>query len=230
MAKRPVFIVSQSGPKFVNVKLVDFQWVPGMAKSQKQRCVESLHSALHELGVKQVIEISSKSLSSLGCSLSAFKLGFKHPKSKKFICVESAFQGSKVFEDGGPFPEFYDMYAAKVKKVIKERRFGKLTGFDFYGQKWPLRPYTLFYDWLYLNSMNRKPRLTGQICEYTCFTDIEFNPKKSINCQAYAAALFVSLFRRGVLDEVLSNRRVFAETMQKQPEWIVESGYIKEHK
>ena len=229
MAKRPVFVVAQSGPKFVNVKMVNFKWVPGMAKSQKQKCVESLHSALQDLGERGVIEVSSKSLSVLGRNLSAFKLGFKHPRSQKSICVESAFQGSKVFEGGGPFPELYAMHAAKAKKIIKERSSGKLIGFNFYGQQWPLRPYTLFYDWLYINSMNRNSRLTGEICEYTCFTDIEFNPKKSINCQACAAALFVSLCQRGVLDSVISNRRTFAEIMQKQPEWIIESGYIKEH-
>ena len=45
--------------------------------------------------------------------------------------------------------------------------------------------------------------LTKQIIEYDAFTDIEFNPSKSINCQAQAAAIFVSLYRKGILEEAL---------------------------
>ena len=36
---------------------------------------------------------------------------------------------------------------------------------------------------------------------YDAFTDIEFNPEKSVNCQAKAAALYVALFRQGVLEQ-----------------------------
>ena len=31
---------------------------------------------------------------------------------------------------------------------------------------------------------------------YEAFTDIEFNPKKSFNCQAYSVALYKSLLKR----------------------------------
>lgn len=37
------------------------------------------------------------------------------------------------------------------------------------------------------------------LLEYDGFTDIEFNPQKSLNCQAKAAALYVSLCRNGLL-------------------------------
>lgn len=41
--------------------------------------------------------------------------------------------------------------------------------------------------------------------KYDGFTDIEFNPEKSINCQARAAALFVSLSRRGLLELAMTS-------------------------
>jgi len=71
------------------------------------------------------------------------------------------------------------------------------------GKEWPLQPQTLFYDWLYLNALNQNQDLASKICEYDGFTDIEFNPKKSINCQAYSAALYTSLVKEGKLVEAL---------------------------
>lgn len=46
---------------------------------------------------------------------------------------------------------------------------------------------------------------------YNVFTDIEFNHKKSINCQARSAAIFVSLKRKGVLEEVINNPELFSK-------------------
>lgn len=43
------------------------------------------------------------------------------------------------------------------------------------------------------------------------FTDIEFNPKKSLNCQARSAAIFVSLERSGLLQQALSSPAHFKE-------------------
>ena len=45
------------------------------------------------------------------------------------------------------------------------------------------------------------PALTETVLSYNAFTDIEFNPQKSLNCQAAAAARFVSLHRLGLLKE-----------------------------
>lgn len=45
---------------------------------------------------------------------------------------------------------------------------------------------------------------------YRAFSDIAFNPERSINCQAYAAALYVSLCERGLLtDELLKDQSTY---------------------
>ena len=41
-----------------------------------------------------------------------------------------------------------------------------------------------------------------QLIQYEAFTDIEFNPQKSINCQAYSVAMFVALSKRNLLDKI----------------------------
>ena len=65
----------------------------------------------------------------------------------------------------------------------------------------PLIPRTAFYDWLYINALMENADLAEQVMEYDAFTDIEFNPNKSINCQARAAALFVAMKKLGRLEE-----------------------------
>ncbi|WP_438829865.1 DarT1-associated NADAR antitoxin family protein, partial [Staphylococcus ureilyticus] len=44
-----------------------------------------------------------------------------------------------------------------------------------------------------------------EILEYEAFTDIEFNPKRSFNCQAEACAIYVSLVKRKKLQEALKS-------------------------
>ena len=232
MAKRPAFFVTDNcapTTPFVKVAMVDFQWFPGMSKSQKQKSIDSLHSAIQEQNSVQVLEISSKSKDELGVKLSAFNLGFFTPKDRLFVSVESAFQGSKVFETIGPFPELYRQNAREAKKFFKETNYGPLVRFDFYGQSWPLNPMTLFYDWLYLNSLKKNPVLADQTREYDCFTDIEFNPKKSVNCQAYSAALFASLSRRGIIDDVLESRDAYMHIMKNTHNWIETTEYGPRH-
>lgn len=41
--------------------------------------------------------------------------------------------------------------------------------------------------------------------EYNAFTDIEYNPKKSINYQAIAAARYVGMRLARIADEALDN-------------------------
>ena len=65
----------------------------------------------------------------------------------------------------------------------------------------PLIPKTAFYNWLYINALLENPELAQKVLEYDAFTDIEFNPGKSLNCQAEAAALFVALNRQGLIDQ-----------------------------
>lgn len=46
---------------------------------------------------------------------------------------------------------------------------------------------------------------------YYLQTDIAFNPEKSINCQARAAAVYVSLREQGLLKKALENKETFLD-------------------
>ncbi len=210
MAQRPIFQPTANGAAFVKTTLVSFEWFPGMAVSQKQKSVDSLHAAAMKLpGIDNVLEVSSKSRETLGVALSAFNLTFTTLKHSRTFSVECAYQGSKIFENGGPYIDLFEMTSREAKKDERIRNSGRLRGFSFFGQKWDLEPQTAFYDWLYINALKKKEGVAERLTPYSAFTDIEFNPEHSINCQAYSVALFVSLRERNVLDEATSSKDAF---------------------
>jgi hypothetical protein len=214
MAERPLFIPASEGHALVRTKHVEFQWFPGMAASQKQKSVDSLHAAACKLpGISKVLEVSSKSREELGVALSAFNLTFTTVKHNRTLSVECAYQGSKVFERGGPFVDIFGMTSREAKKDERLHSFGRLTGFRFFGTDWGLEPQTAFYDWLYINALKKQHRVTEQLLEYSAFTDIEFNPERSINCQAYSVALYISLHKRCLLEEATSSKEAFLRTV-----------------
>ena len=51
---------------------------------------------------------------------------------------------------------------------------------------------------------------------YDAFTDIEFNPKKSYNCQAYSAALFKAANHRGFNLEEIKDPKKFRKMFPKE--------------
>lgn len=209
MATRPVFIPEVNGSVGVNEALMEFEWFPGMAVVQKQKSIKSLHRAATGIGISPLLEISSKSKNDLGINLSAFNLQIITKKNKKVFTVETAFQSSKIFEQGGPFTDLLAGTSIEAKKDIRLKDSGNLKGFEFFGSSFPLKPRTFFYDWLYINALNQNKRYCEEILSYAGFTDIEFNPKKSINCQAYSAALYVSLQRSGKLMSALKTPKSF---------------------
>ena len=69
-------------------------------------------------------------------------------------------------------------------------------------------------DWLYINALHKHQELAEQVLTYRAFSDIAFNPDRSINCQAYAAALYVSLHDRGLLTpDVLKDKETYLDAI-----------------
>ena len=146
MAKRPVFLPLGKNEHLVREISFDFFWNPGFAPVQKKKNVIALHEAAEKKGLSPLLEISSKSEEILGQRLSAFSLEVETEIGK--ISLEAAFQGSKVFEEGGPFTDIYKKSSREAKKDPRIRNSGKLIGFNYFGVEWPIIPKTAFYDWL----------------------------------------------------------------------------------
>lgn len=208
MAVRPVFVVLPNNSYCVR-KNIEFTFFNGFSDAQKKRCVNSLHqSYLKTNPDKKILEISSKSREELGVKLSAFYLTTRDKNGKEFS-VESAFQAGKIFENGGPYLDLLEVSSRIAKRDERLKNSGRIIGFTFDGQSFETEPKTLFYHWLYIHALYAHQELAVPLLQYDAFTDIEFNPQKSINCQAEAAAIYVSLSRQGVLEDALQDKEHF---------------------
>lgn len=204
MAKRPIFIPAPETPRLVSEMLVEFSWNPGLAPVQKKKNIIALHQAAAEKGFTPILECSTKSKEILGQRLSAFNLKVD-TNVHGVITLECAFQGSKVFESGGPYIDLYHVDSKEAKMDSRLRSSGNLIGFRFEGQEFPTIPQTAFYDWLFIKSLFPHREYLKRLEKYAAFSDIEFNPERSINCQARSTALFLSLQTKGILGDCVES-------------------------
>ncbi|HIE44995.1 MAG TPA: hypothetical protein EYG80_00095 [Flavobacteriaceae bacterium] len=210
MAKRPIFIPNIQGNQLYNECEVEFKWNPGFAKIQKQKNIQALHEEAKKYNLYPILEVSSKSEELLGQRLSAFSL---KTKTKEYgeISIECAFQGSKVFENNIQYNDIYSKTSLEAKKDTRIRNSGKLIGFNYMGDEWELEPKSAFYDWLYIQALYPHKDYLKKLFKYEGFTDIEFNPNKSINCQARTCAIIVSLLKKDLYNEAMSSKERFIE-------------------
>lgn len=212
MASRPIFLALAQPDHLVSEILFSFPWSPGFSASQKKKNVIALHDAARSNGLFPVLEVSTKSEDLLGQRLSAFNLKIKTVQGE--MTIESAFQGSKVFSGGGPYTDIYSFDSRSAKKDDRLKNSGQLIGFNFFGQRWPLEPKTAFYDWLYLTALRPHKEFLRRLYIYQGFSDIEFNPERSINCQARTCALLVSLLKMDALDDALTSQQRFISVIR----------------
>ena len=212
MAVRPVFVAQTSKP-FVKTELTEFVYYSGFALSQSRKSIESLHD--HFVSNNRefdglLLEISTKSNFPLGVRLSAFHLMYSFMDGRQYS-GEKVFQSGKCFSNGQRYPEILDLSASEAKKYPALRTSGDVVSFQLEGTEYPTEPKTFFYHWLYVNALFQNQDLANEVVKYRAFTDIAFNPAKSINCQARSAALFVALHESGLLHEAISSPERFTE-------------------
>ena len=214
MANRTVYH-SLNVPPFYEKCDNQFEFHTGFSISQKQKNIRSLHeSYLQKHSDRRILEISSKSEEKLGVLLSAFNIQFS--RNNNTYTVETAFQGSKVFENGVQYVDIYNRTSLEAKKDTRLKENGKIVRFQFEGEIFPNEPQTFFYNWLYISALRDNKDLAFEVMRYDSFSDIEFNEKKSINCQAIAAAIYVGLGRSLMLDKALSSKDNFLSIVYGQ--------------
>lgn len=183
MAIRPAYFISNGN---VIKNEYEFQWFAGFSLAQKQRSIVALHNAVKSANKEaDPLEISTKGLIDLGVKLSAFNLKLNG------YTLENIFQSSKVFSNGGPYRDLLDVSPKEAKRDDRLHNSEALIGFNYAGIDFPLEPKTVFYDYIYITAVKQTllPEEIEKIKEYTHFTDIEFNPQRSINTQAKSVAI-----------------------------------------
>ena len=168
-----------------------------------------------------ILEVSTKAEEALGRQLSAFELQKKLPDDDYRVCLEAAFQSSKVFLDGDQRTQLSELYRNRdgrdVKRIMRPWQSIPLSHFKFGDEEWPLEPKSAFYDWLYIRALcehELSDQIQQNIVQYDGFTDIEFNPRNSFNCQARSCALFVAISRRSALHKT-ETRDAFLKLLEE---------------
>lgn len=213
MAKRLCFISTSEEKMNYKEDEIEFEYFNGFALPQKQNSIKSMHEAINKkYPYINILEISTKSSNSLGIQLSAFNLKYYNELDSKHYNIENVFQSSKVFENGGPYRDLLNVHPRDAKRDARLKESGNLLGFNYNNEDWGLVPKTAFYDWIYINALSQNEQLTKLIMAYDIFTDIEFNHTKSFNCQARSAAIYVSLRKKGNLDDILKDKEAFLDS------------------
>ena len=207
MAIRPVFEVLEDEKLFARCN-VEFKWTDGRTTGKVRKNIQALHEnylAAHP--DKKVLEVSTKSEDELGVKLSAFNLMIREG-----VSFESAYQGSKVFKNGGPYTNIIGKPSVYAKSDGRLKNSGPLISYNFEGKDYPNDPPTFFYNHFYIATLAANEDLAEELLarKFDAFTDIAFNPDKGkVNCQAEAAAIFVSLSRQNLLDDALADEKNF---------------------
>lgn len=197
MANRPIFI-PKTNSIGVQTKNIDFTWHAGMATSQKQKSIRSLHeSAIREGHIERILEISTKSEIELGKKTSAFSL-FIETKNGVFP-LESVYHASKIFPVVGAQKDWMKLSARQAKKESQkfQELYGKPIGFCIDDIEYFEKSYKLGFTYMYFQALKLQEKI-NELCFFDAFTDINFVPRKGGNCQAHAAALFVSMRQNGL--------------------------------
>lgn len=191
MTKRPAWTIKNNK---VYSESFEFEWNGGFAIVQKRKNIESLHRSITKKYNENILEVSSKSTNELGVKISAFNLKLEGN------VLENIFQSSKVYENGGPFPDLLYVTPKEAKKDEGHWKSGKLVGFQYKNRLWEIEPKSLFYDFIFLRAILQSGIVYNEILGFDWFTDIEFNPNKSFNCQARSVAVFKLILDNQLLD------------------------------
>ncbi|ERL55901.1 hypothetical protein M917_1145 [Psychrobacter aquaticus CMS 56] len=226
---RPVFMPRVASDNLVKTDMVRFERHVGFASRQKKKSINDMHQVIRKkYGFSHVLELSSKSGNKLSFPLSPLSLKLTNDDGSQYS-VENAFQSSMIFEDGGPYTDLLSVPPRQTRKDERLITSGELIGYNYFGMEWSVEPLTTFYDWLYVNALKQNTQLHEEVMQYQAFTDLEFNPKKSIHCAAYALAMFVALNKRELLDSVEDPMvffNLYHEFKVSNTENLLEAGWV----
>lgn len=205
---RPIFLPCSRYPYYEvwNAQMVNF--VPSTSMERAQRNIKEVFRVFDKrFPNKKLLEISLASLQlPLGKDLCPQYLKKNIPSKGGLFPVESLFQASKVFVEGGPYEDLYDYDALEIKDDPRLLHSGILTSYRFENQEYPLHPKTAFFDYMYMQALlePQNAEICNQLLEYDAFCDILFQEKRDFVCPARSAVVFVSLMRLGILQKMHS--------------------------
>ena len=188
MARRMVFFVKDGK---VERKKIKFKGIPGKSEDVLNNNVKRLHSKL----TQRALEVSRYSQDPLGIKMDRRAL-YIQPNYAGGIYLESFYQGSKIFENGGPHRHWVFLSPIDVLDDKRLENSGQIVRY------WSLFEHEYWYesehyfDYHYIKACVRSLSKYDleELLKYEVFTDIEYNPNKEDITPAIAAALLKLLY------------------------------------
>ena len=210
MAIRKVYL---SLPEYPYVKEipVTFPWANG----SKQQNIQAVQDAFHDVYPDiPALEVSLASAQPEGVEAAAMKLPFRLASADRQLPVGIVYEASRVFENGGPYPDLLEASPQKVRKDARLQQSGRCIAYGLEGAEYPAEPNPYaFFNWLYGCALQQVPERAGEILKYRAFTDLELgSTQKDRNSPARAAAVYAGLAAAGQLDCLASYDAFAART------------------
>jgi type I restriction enzyme M protein len=99
----------------------------------------------------------------------------------------------------------------EAKQFVANANKSGLKCFRYLNTIFPLEQRSMFYDYLYIKALNQVKSISADLVNFDIFTDIEFNEKKQVNCQARSCAIYSYLLKNNSLDYHLSSIENFSK-------------------
>lgn len=169
---------------------------------RQRREVDSLHERFKYYRPDfKMLEISSISREPLGVAVSAANL--RDPRGN---LTEAVYLGSRVYEQGQLEHLYHASSTVEAMRITKASEHNMFSSYNWYGKAVPTNPLTLMKYWIWCDAVYNQKDLMNQIVEYDAFTNYFCNTSKDyFGTYPEAAALFVTLYRNGILDTAMDS-------------------------
>lgn len=216
MAVRKVYLPVNGFP-YVREIPVTFPWSNGSRHQIIQAVQEAFHSLHPDI---PALEVSLASPQPEGVGAAAMKLPLRLASQEQEIPVGIIYQASRVFENGGPYPELLQCSRQTVQKERRLQQSGKCVRYQLEEREFPLEPHPYaFFNWLYGRALLQNPEKAEGILKFGAFTDLDLgSAKKDKNSPARAAAVYAGLAAAGRLSCLDSYEAFVAETCEEPVE------------
>lgn len=170
MATRPIYISTGDVNNPFTEDNINFEWKAGYSYVNKCKRRDNLKKEIaKKYDIDKWLEVSSISDKDIGKRLSALNLMLTLTSNNSYS-VEDIYQNSKVYKDN------------------------HIVGFKLNNTEFENIPYGMYYDYIYMVALYQNKNYHDIIKNYYLFTDLFFNPNKSLNTQARAIAIFKTLY------------------------------------
>lgn len=186
-------------------------YFPEIRGEQVHSMKKTLDTMLHAIRAKEsggeILEVSPYG-NAVGKACTPWHLKMKADNGEEYP-VAALYEAAKIFEDGGPYE---DLRSKRPDEIFGDQRLrdaGSLMGFHFENEAFTTSPRHKFFDYLYIRALRDREDLHEALLKAEILTDVTYQMSRMYLSPARSVSYFISLYREGLLDKVLSSSEEF---------------------